>query len=194
MVDHGNLQGAKDIASRLRHEGFPIYVTRDLEAARSYARDRFAGEMNRRFGLICSSYAKNLEGYDLYPDFMARQKLKIGAWFNDAPQSALSCCQLDKVISEFECQGLELDLPIVCWGDDYWWDKTHWVSRKGRPHRLVRNAHRLRTNTYRVLLTRGREGLVIFVPLAPAEAMNASFEALLQAGAVEAKSQMRIAA
>ena len=36
--------------------------------------------------------------------------------------------------------------------------------RKPRPNPLVRDPYVFRKNTYRVLLTRGREGLVIFVP------------------------------
>lgn len=99
----------------------------------------------------------------------------------------MSCCGLDMVVSEFESQGLELDLPIVCWGDDFWWGEDEWVSRRGRPHRLVRDPHRLRTNAYRVLLTRGRERLVIFVPPSPAAQMDATFGALRRAGAVEAR-------
>lgn len=187
VVDTGALDTASELAGRLRRDGFPIYVTRDLEAAKQYARDRFAGERERRFGLLTSSLAKNLEAHNLFPDFQARKTLKIGPWFNADPAAALSCCGLDIVVSEFECQGLELDLPIVCWGDDFWWGETQWVSRRGRPHRLVRDPHRLRTNAYRVLLTRGREGLVIFVPPSPSAQMDATFGALLRAGAVEAR-------
>ena len=52
-------------------------------------------------------------------------------------------------------------LAVVCWGDDFWWDGGE--SRWG-----------------------GREGTVIFVPPSPAARMDATFKALLGAGAVEA--------
>jgi hypothetical protein len=37
-------------------------------------------------------------------------------------------------------------------------------ARKYRPGALVRDAHQLRVNAYRVLLTRARDGIVVFVP------------------------------
>jgi len=91
-------------------------------------------------------------------------------WFNAPPDDPKSCCQLEKPAQEFHCQGLELDLPIVCWGDDFWWtDEADghakgWNMRRPRPNPLVNDPFAFRKNTYRVLLTRGREGLVIYVP------------------------------
>jgi hypothetical protein len=43
VIDEGNLD-----ADRLREQGFPIYVTHDLAAARDSVRERFGGEPNRR--------------------------------------------------------------------------------------------------------------------------------------------------
>jgi DUF2075 family protein len=77
----------------------------------------------------------------------------------------------------FGCQGLELDLPIVCWGPDLIWDGGRWVAKTGRP-RKVRDPQRLRLNAYRVLLTRGRDGLLIHVP----PGLDSIWEALLSAG------------
>jgi len=78
-----------------------------------------------------------------------------GEWYNDSPSSARSCCQMNEAASEFSCQGLELDMPIVGWGAD-------------------------RLNSYRVLLTRGRDGTVISVP--PEPEMDSTYDALLGAG------------
>jgi hypothetical protein len=152
----------------LLENAFPILLTRDLEWAKEYARARFAGEPLRRFGLLASSKARNLEAFGVdtrYDRFFPTAK-----WFNADPEDANSCCQVLKPAQEFHCQGLELDLPIVCWGDDFWWDEGSdgqargWQMRKARPNPLVRDPYAFRKNTYRVLLTRGREGLVIFVP------------------------------
>lgn len=188
VLDNGDLASAGELAHRLRLEGFPIYVTRDLDAARTYVRDRFSGERTRRFGLLTSSKARNLQPHGLDPDFQAIKRIQVGPWFNDGPESARAGSRLENVITEFQCQGLELDLPVVCWGDDLWWGDERWTSRPARFNRLVRDPHKLRTNAYRVLLTRGREGLVIFVPPAPEVAMDATFRALLYAGAVEARA------
>jgi len=173
------------LGHRLRLEGFPIYVTRDLAAAKTYARDRFSGERDRRYGLLASSKSKNLARYGIDPGFQATKVVRIGNWFNDEPESERSCCQLEDVVTEFQCQGLELDLPIVCWGDDFVWGTRGWqMSLRSRRQPLVRDPMRLRTNTYRVLLTRGREGLVVFVPEAPAAAMDGTFATLVSAGAI----------
>lgn len=186
LLDEGDLPAAARISARLQDDGFPIYVTRDLEGARRYVRDRFAGEPLRRTGLLCSSKARNLGAHGLNPDFQAMKRLQVGPWFNHGPEHPDAGSRLEKVITEFQCQGLELDLPIVCWGDDWWWEEG-WTLRPGRANALVRDPRRLRRNAYRVLLTRGREGLVIFVPPAPEARMDATFAALRAAGAIEAR-------
>ncbi|MEO8275817.1 MAG: DNA/RNA helicase domain-containing protein [Thermoanaerobaculia bacterium] len=175
------LKAAREIAERLREQGFPIHVTHDLAAARDYVRERFGGEPDRRYGILASSKAKNLGEFGLDPSFQATKKIQVGKWFNDGPQSARSCCRLDTVITEFQCQGLELDLSIVCWGDDFWWEEGGWRMRKTRAQALVRDPFRLRRNAYRVLLTRGREGLVIVVPREPGREMGA----IVRGGALE---------
>lgn len=85
----------------------------------------------------------------------------VAAWYNAPPSDPRSSCQLARPQTEFQCQGLELDLPIVCWGDDMRWE-GNWRSyvRAGG----ARDAHQLRLNSYRVLLTRGRDGFIIFLP------------------------------
>ena len=82
---------------------------------------------------------------------------------------------------QFGCQSLELDLPILSWGPDLYWDGSGWSAKVGRP-RYVKNPQRLRLNAYRVLLTRGREGVTIFVPPEPSAVMDPCFEALRVGG------------
>ncbi len=196
VLDAQDLSAASAVADRLRAAAFPIYVTRDLGAARGYLRDRFAGEPLRRFGLLASSKSeRHLVDYGLETGFQATKRIRIGDWFNAEPAHPLSCCQLDSVVTEFQCQGLELDLAVVCWSDDFWWQGDGWRSKAPyRRNPLIRDPHQLRTNAYRVLLTRGREGLVLFVPPAPTSAMDATFEALLAAGAEPARGRVERAA
>ena len=191
LDDRGRHLGeAAALAGQLRQAGFPIYVTRDLAAARGYLTQRFGGEPMRRYGLLASSKARNLEAYGVDPGFQATKRLKVHQWFNAEPDSELSCCQMRDVITEFQCQGLEVDLPIVCWGDDFYWEDG-WTMRPGRLQRLVRDPFQLRTNAYRVLMTRGREGLVVWVPAEPAGAMDATAGALVRAGAVRVGAKDR---
>ena len=83
-------------------------------------------------------------------------------------------------MTEFGCQGLELDLPIVCWGNDLKWDGVGWDIRKVNAKYALDDPEQIRRNAYRVLLTRGRDGLVVFIP--PDPVMDLTEHALLAAG------------
>jgi DUF2075 family protein len=58
------------------------------------------------------------------------------------------------------------------------------VSRAGGRSQ-ARDPHQLRLNSYRVLLTRGRDGFVVFVP--PEPEMRETYRALRDAGLRELK-------
>lgn len=175
----GKLAQAHTLADTLREDLFPIYVTRNVESAKKHARERYRGNLDRRFGLLASSKAKNLADHGIPNDYAATKRVRKGPWFSDDPDHPGSCCQLASVATEFACQGLELDFPIVAWGDDLSWNGEAWASRPGGRSK-AKNPHQLRLNSYRVLLTRGRDGMVIFVPAG--KEMDASFEALVAAG------------
>jgi DUF2075 family protein len=74
-------------------------------------------------------------------------------------------------VTEFGAQGLELDAALVAWGADFKRADGKWNSSAAAKYRRtmseVRDPHQLRLNSYRVLLTRGREATVIFVPQRP---------------------------
>ena len=177
----GQLAKASALAQRFGQQGFDAYLTRDLEQAKAYARNRYANQPDKRYGLIASNKAKNLEPYGIRVDWSWARNLKtrIGNWYNDPAESARSCCQFHDTAREFECQGLELDLPIVCWGDDLTWNNSDWISVP-QPRSTANDPHQLRVNSYRVLLSRGRDGMIVFVP--PTPQMNWTAEALLRAG------------
>ena len=70
-------------------------------------------------------------------------------------------------MTEFAAQGLELDAALLCWGSDLVREQSGWSIARARGYKkgsLVRDPYQLRLNAYRVLLTRGRDGTVIFVP------------------------------
>lgn len=174
----GQFDRAAQLFPSLSHTGFDAYLTRDLDAAKTYCRDRYHHQSDKRYGLLASSRAKNLTQYNIPNDYKTTQRLKVGAWYIDPPDSPESCCALNAVATEFACQGLELDFPIVCWGDDLIWKDGTWVTKSRQ--RQVRNPLRLRLNSYRVLLTRGRDGFVVFVP--PDSKLDSTYEALRSAG------------
>jgi DUF2075 family protein len=75
---------------------------------------------------------------------------------------------LEVPLSEFVCQGLEVDYAGLAWGNDLIWSNRGWTARKMRAPRwqVLRDvdAYQFRINAYRVLLTRARAGTVIYVP------------------------------
>jgi hypothetical protein len=177
----GDLAGASQTANNVRRHGFDMYITQDLAIAKSYLRHRYEGQEEKRFGILASSKSKNLDRYGVRNGYQFTKNLKEGPWYNDPPHSKYSCCQLDEVATEFACQGLELDFPLICWGNDLRWHNHRWISSQTSRRSKARNPHQLRLNSYRVLLSRGRDGFIIFVP--PEPEMENSYKSLLQAGA-----------
>lgn len=81
-----------------------------------------------------------------------------------------SCTNLNTVVTEFGVQGLELDACLLAWGTDFIRENNSWSNRFAsgyqNKHR-IRDAKNLRKNAYRVLLTLGRDGCVVYVPPTP---------------------------
>ena len=176
LID-GNSSFANELSDEIRNQGFELYITRDLELGKLYAIGRYEGQNEKRFGLIASARDKILPEFGIDNDFMTTRRFKGGPWFNDSPNSTTSCCALNSVATEFQCQGLELDLPIVCWGDDLLWE-DNWKTFSKRSK--AKDPHTLRLNSYRVLLSRGRDGMVIFVP--PIKKLDSTYEFLVKCG------------
>lgn len=141
---------------------FPIVMTRDFQAARQWLRSRQRG--SRRIGLIASSGGRRLRAYGLD----VRAELDVEHWFLNASSDVRSSYYLETPATEFGIQGLELDWTTVCWDIDLVPGEGDWHVRafKGTNWQIVADVMR-RTyvlNKYRVLLTRAREGMMIWVP------------------------------
>ena len=161
------LGGKLDEARRVVLEGYTMLASRNLDVLRDYARGREV-----RCGILASSKHRKLEVR------VARHPYwHYGEWYEAPASDPRSSCRLELAVSEFGCQGLELELPILCWGPDLVWDGSRWVAKTGRP-RKVRDPQRLRVNAYRVLLTRGRDGILVHVP----PGLDSTWDALLAAG------------
>jgi hypothetical protein len=175
----GNLEQARLLADQLTAAAFDMYVTSDLHAAKSYLFKRYEAEPEKRFGLVASSKAGNLvelgiNNRDRWPRYVP--------WFNAPRTDPRSSCQLSAPLTEFHCQGLELDMPLLCWGDDLVW-KPGWAST--RRTRDAADSRQLRINSYRVLLTRGRDGFVVFLPPNLADGQMVAVRGALVAAGVE---------
>jgi hypothetical protein len=170
-VVNGQAEAAFGIMASLKE--FPILLTRELNCAKLLIRE-YAGEA-ARYGLVASSGAMRLraDGVELKREF--RNSIKFPDWFLRPPGDIRSSNQLEVAATEFECQGLELDWTLVCWGGDYipnegrngWFPRVLHNGGKNGPHwRKERDPieQEFVRNKYRVLLTRARFGTVIYVP------------------------------
>lgn len=162
----GDSTAAALVAQQLTH--YPLKLTRELSEAREWLRQQRRGE--RRSGLLASAGALRLraEGVELSPGFRGN-KGQYENWFLNPEGDCRASNQLEVAASQFECQGLEIDWGGLCWGEDFLWqpDSDWCYSRlngasRGRVPR--ENKQRYVRNAYRVLMTRAREGMVIFVP------------------------------
>jgi hypothetical protein len=91
---------------------------------------------------------------------------------------------LTQPISEFEAQGLELDHTLLIWSTDFVLKDGEWDDSSAKKYQKssgVRDPLRLRRNAYRVLLTRGREGVIICLPELMRE-LDETFNFLVAAG------------
>jgi DUF2075 family protein len=75
---------------------------------------------------------------------------------------------LEDPATEFDIQGFELDWVGVCWDADFRSNNGKWQFFRfaGTRWQNVNDENRkvFLTNAYRVLLTRARQGMVIYIP------------------------------
>ena len=142
-------QAEPELAHRTIKDGFNIYITRDLNKAKSYCTTRYRGT-NKKYGLVASS------------SNTAYTQQSVGPWFHDNTTTKASCCSFNRSVSEFECQGLELDMPILSWSDDFLYKNDSWELFNGNSN--LNNPCQIKKNSYRVLMTRGRDGVIIYLP------------------------------
>lgn len=150
------------VAYRSIQATYPIYLTRDLSAARAWLRSQARG--TERFGLVASSGAQRLRPEGVH----IKAEIEPANWFLNDSSDVRSSCYLEDVASEFAVQGLELDWVGVCWDGDFHHDGEKWVyqSFKGTKWQTINDAAKriYLKNAYRVILTRARQGMVVFVP------------------------------
>lgn len=159
-VIDGDATAAREVKNTLTN--FPLYITRDLEHARQWLRSKRRGA--ERTGLLASSNAARLKPYGVF----VKAKIEPAKWFLAPDDDVRSSDALEDVATEFDIQGLELDWTCLCWDANYRRAGDQWLALqfKGTRWQAVNNEARQAyvANAYRVLLTRGRQGMVVFVP------------------------------
>jgi hypothetical protein len=153
-------EDARRMLAKLRR--YPIVLTRDLSRAKEWVRSQARG--NERYGLVASSKAQRLKPHAID----VRVNTDPVHWFLGEKEDTRSSYYLEDAATEFQVQGLELDWAVVTWDGDLRSTPAGWSYHnfRGTKWQNVNKADK-RTylkNAYRVLLTRSRQGMVIFVP------------------------------
>ena len=166
-----------DTAKRLYEQfnnDYPVFVTRNLHKAKLWVRSQAKG--SQRYGLTASSGAKRLRKYGIW----VQNKIEATNWFLNGKNDVRSSFHLEETATEFDIQGLELDWTIVCWDADLRFENGDFKHLKfvGTKWQNIKSADNILylKNAYRVLLTRARQGFVIFVPTGDETAMTAKPE------------------
>jgi hypothetical protein len=155
-------------------------LTRSLGVAKAWLSAHRRGQT--RSGLVASASAVRLRADGLEPGFDFQQRFEWEHWFLDIHDCTDPNCdhkycndvrassKLEVAATQFKIQGLELDWVGLCWGEDITWDGEKWICRRfnNKQWKLVKASDHRRlsylVNAYRVLMTRARQGMVLYIP------------------------------
>lgn len=147
---------------------YPICITRDINTAKAWVKEH--ARENERYGALASS-----KGQRLKPDALTllppnSSESDVTHWFLGDNKDVNSSFYMEEVATEFQVQGLELDWALVAWDADMRYDTSSstWKQYSFRGSKWMNiNDEKIRKyqiNAYRVILTRARRGMVIYVP------------------------------
>ena len=168
-VLEGKAEFAQEALSRNRD--YPVFITRDIAEMKNYLRDLSSPE--RRVGLLASAQARRLRSLGIEMSNEFQSGIHWPQWFIESEEDLRSSYSLEVAASEFKCQGLEIDWAGLCWGADFIYDEENqrWVSwklsgSKWQKDKTIEKQQQA-INRYRVLLSRARYGLILWIPRFP---------------------------
>jgi len=170
MLLEGKAEEAREISVELEKNGYNLRLTRDLQRAKDYLTNRYNKNLEARFGMVASARDKDLSNHGIPKGFRSSGEVsrgKYGKWYSESLGKQGSCTLLDTVATEFGVQGLELDACLLAWGTDLIRENGEWTNQFASGYRdatRIIDSMVLRMNAYRVLLTRGRDCCVVFIP------------------------------
>jgi len=150
---NGDDEKAKVVAQQLRGNRFILKEMHSLTDAKKFVQSLYQGS-NKSFGIVTSSKGS----YELpFKTFGYRDKNYI-SYYNHSSTPYYSN-NFKYAVTEFQAQGLELDFAIVYWGEDLIETPQGWEC--DRINQAAHDPHQMKLNVYRVLLTRGRDGVIV---------------------------------
>lgn len=141
---------------------YPVFITRSLSSAKAWLKDKARG--SERYGLVAEANAIRLKPEGVF----VKSEIDPKNWFLADKDDVRSSYYLEDVATEYDVQGLELDWVCACWDAsmrriDGQWELYKFVGTRFQK-RSKEHERKYLLNAYRVLLTRARQGLIIFIP------------------------------
>jgi len=151
-----------------------VHLSRDLEKCRAYIRQNY-DLFDERAGLLAAGQGKRLRADGIRPDY----KPDIADWMLRPSNDIRSSNMLEEVQNQYQIQGLEIDHAVVCWDLDLRREEGNWACYNVNGDDWQRGSTQLesRINSYRVLLTRSRVSMIIFVPMGTDQEVDATRDA-----------------
>jgi len=160
----GEIESAAHLLEDLDFSRFHLRITRDLEKAKYVASQLYSND-SKTIGVVCAGGADHQKQIPVLPRNERYEcPSKIAQYFT-IPTSDYYCKTLNYSITEFQSQGLELDFVILEWDNDFYLQNGIWTGQHFQ--RSVRDSLQIKRNAYRVNLTRGRDGIIIYIPQKP---------------------------
>lgn len=152
---------AKRLCQQIKDK-YPVVITRNINKAKAWVQDKSRG--TTRYGLLASSGGLRLKPEGVF----VKNEISVANWFLNGKDDVRSSYALEDVVTEFDIQGLEIDYAVVAWDANFRFDGTQWTYHtfSGDKWKNCSNEEKrlYLKNSYRVLLTRARQGMAIFVP------------------------------
>ena len=160
----GNPVAAKTYSDLKLSAAEKVKITRNLSAAKDHLKSNL-GLPGDSKGIISSGNADRLRAEGLF----IREKPPIAPWILCPSDDIRSSNMLEQVQNQFNIQGLELDHVLMCWDIDLRRIESKWschdiLKSRWSPRNHLKRELESRINSYRVLLTRSRSSLTIYVP------------------------------
>jgi hypothetical protein len=172
---------AKKELIKMQEKGYILRISRSYEASKRFIESKKKEYPDVMYGLLVSSkaeqaYVRKVVETPSFSSFM--KDTDAGKWFLKESK------EWRNGATEFVCQGLELDFPLVCFGGDYLVQRNQWMveSHVYRKHNeKFENFDVIVQNIYRILLSRARRGMVLYITEDPS--FDDTYEFFIQMGA-----------
>ncbi len=156
---------AGELYRQVQKKGYPILLTRNMDTARAWLREKARG--TEQTGVLITKVSARFKPLAVH--VLPSDEENAVHWFLEDKTDVRSSNYLEEAATEIQVQGLEVDYSCVLWDADMRYDNGQWTFWKfnGRNRwRLENNVENQKymLNAYRVLLTRARQGMIICVP------------------------------